>query len=52
MKYSNGDQYNGAFESGKKNGKGIYRWKSGDKYNGNWTNDQMEGTGTYIYLME
>ena len=27
MKYSNGDQYNGAFESGKKNGKGIYRWK-------------------------
>ncbi len=46
----NGDEYEGAFQHGKANGKGKAIFKdSGDIYVGGWKDDLLHGKGTYIY---
>lgn len=41
----NGDEYQGAFKGGKKDGKGVLRRKNGDVYIGNWKQDKPHGAG-------
>ena len=39
MEYKSGDKFEGVFESGSKNGQGIYTWADGDYYDGEWKNN-------------
>ncbi len=45
LKLSNGDEYQGIFKNGKKDGKGVLKKKNGDVYIGNWRNDKPHGAG-------
>jgi hypothetical protein len=45
----NGDEYQGSFISGKKNGRGVLRKKNGDSYIGNWRDDKYHGAGIEFY---
>lgn len=49
--YNTGDKvrYTGAFEHGKKHGKGVLLFRSGARYEGEFLRDTMEGTGTFFY---
>ena len=42
------DKYNGELVNGKKEGKGIMKYRNGDFYDGYWKNDLREGKGTLI----
>lgn len=46
------DETNGTYEgervNGKKEGRGIYKWKDGSIYEGEFKNDMMHGTGKLI----
>ena len=41
--------YYGAFQAGKKNGKGIYMWPNGQTYDGEFRNDECSGFGILHY---
>ena len=45
--YDTGDIYNGHFEQGKINGKGIFKWKNGEIYEGNFINGIKHGKGIH-----
>lgn len=40
--YCNGDQYEGDFEEGKRQGKGEYKFSDGKKYIGSWQDDLFD----------
>lgn len=40
-----GDNYEGFFVKGKRNGYGEYEWANGSSYKGQWLDDQMNGIG-------
>mmetsp|Transcript_1273 Transcript_1273/g.1819 ORF Transcript_1273/g.1819 Transcript_1273/m.1819 type:complete len:270 (+) Transcript_1273:48-857(+) len=46
--YSNG-VYEGEFRDGKRDGRGIMRWRSGAEYDGEFCDDIMRGHGTYRF---
>jgi len=43
--YPNGDEYQGTFKNGKKDGRGLLRKKNGDVFIGNWRGDKPHGAG-------
>ena len=43
---ANGDMYEGEFQNGEYNGKGIYYW---DKYEGKFKNSHKEGKGIFTF---
>ena len=51
MKYKNGEEYNGQFNNGKKEGKEIMINLNGDIYKGNFINDLKEGKGKMKMMM-
>ena len=48
MSYANGDQYEGDFDMGKREGTGYYTWKKGGRYHGTFKADKRDGRGRYI----
>lgn len=44
-KYSNGAEYAGQWEGGKRNGKGTNKYSSGAVYTGEWKEDKQDGPG-------
>lgn len=46
--YLNGDQYNGNWVDGHKEGTGIHTSKNGDTYEGHWKNDKRHGYGKLL----
>lgn len=49
MIFLNGDEYDGNWISGYKNGFGVYLFANGDFYEGNFSNDGLEGKGKYFW---
>ena len=49
--YKNGDIYDGYFKEGKKEGKGLYKYKDNKiiKYFGKWKNNKKNGEGIIYY---
>jgi len=48
--YTNGDEYDGDFIDGERQGHGIYRYSSnGDKYEGDWYKNNKHGIGKMNY---
>ena len=43
--WAKGDQYEGEFSNGMKNGKGLFIWSNGNKYDGDWKDNQRHGKG-------
>lgn len=43
--YVNGDTFEGIFEQGKKNGKGVYSFADGTRLEGVWKDDQYQERG-------
>lgn len=39
--------YKGEILSGKRNGKGVYKWNNGEIYDGEWKNGVKEGYGVW-----
>jgi len=48
--WSNGDQYNGSFRNGQREGHGTITWQAGGEYVGEWHANCMHGTGTRRYV--
>ena len=48
--WEDGSRYEGAYEDGKRHGKGVYYHKSGSKYTGQQKYGRREGFGTYYYI--
>jgi hypothetical protein len=44
-KYTNGDEYDGDWEDGKKNGQGTLTYANGGSYEGEWTDNMRDGYG-------
>ena len=47
--FSNGDQYVGGWENGKRTGRGTYIWPDGEKYVGDFRGGNKSGRGTYYF---
>lgn len=47
LKYANGDQYEGEFVDGKKEGKGKWTDRENNTYEGDWVKDKKHGHGVY-----
>ena len=47
--YETGDIYEGQFENGKINGKGIFKWKNGEIYEGDFVNGIKHGKGIHKF---
>jgi hypothetical protein len=47
--WSNGDCYDGEYESNNRTGKGVYTWANGDRYEGEFYEGKRDGNGTYIW---
>lgn len=47
--YSNGNEYEGKWNSGHINGQGVMKYANGDIYEGEWVDDKKEGDGTMKY---
>jgi hypothetical protein len=45
VRLPNGDEYQGTFKDGRKDGKGVLRKKNGDVFIGNWKQDKPHGAG-------
>ena len=45
MYYHDGSSYEGQFRSGRRDGRGAYRFKDGSTYLGNWKSDRYHGFG-------
>lgn len=48
MKYSSGEEYDGKWKNGVKEGNGVFNYPDGTVYNGQWKNDYEEGIGILI----
>lgn len=48
-KYFDGNEYDGEFLDGKRDGYGVYKWVSGQLYEGSFKNDKMNGKGKMSY---
>ena len=48
-RWDNGDQYEGLWKDGQKQGAGTTTYVNGDKYSGHWENDKKNGWGTYTW---
>lgn len=48
--YTDKTKYQGTYNNGKKNGKGICYFSNGDSYDGMWRNGQMDGKGKKSFL--
>lgn len=48
-KYIDGSVYQGQIFSGKKHGKGIFRYANGGAYDGDWFENRMHGYGILYY---
>src|SRR5216683_1612035 len=44
---SNGQQYTGTWQEGKRHGQGTLTYPNGDTYVGAWQDDKRQGQGTY-----
>jgi len=42
-------RYSGAFNAGRKHGKGLKEWPGGERYEGGFANDLKHGQGTYVW---
>uniref|UniRef100_A0A7S2HAQ4 MORN repeat-containing protein 5 n=1 Tax=Helicotheca tamesis TaxID=374047 RepID=A0A7S2HAQ4_9STRA len=49
MRWTNGHEYDGAWNKNKRQGRGTYRWANGDVYAGCWVDGLREGLGTCRY---
>eukprot|EP00347_Sterkiella_histriomuscorum_P003834 403362762 len=47
-KFSNLNEYRGAYKVNKPNGKGTYWWRNGDYYDGQWYEGVRQGQGKWI----
>jgi len=47
--YGNGDQYEGKFLAGNKNGPGTIRYAAGGEYKGDFVDNQITGQGRKVY---
>ena len=47
--YPNGDQYDGEYVNGIREGKGKYIYANGDKYEGNFKDNKKHGIGKLTY---
>jgi hypothetical protein len=45
FRFPNGDEYQGTFKDGQRDGKGVLRKKNGDVFIGNWKQDKPHGAG-------
>jgi hypothetical protein len=45
LKLPNGDEYQGTFKDGKRDGRGVLKKKNGDVYIGNWRQNKPHGAG-------
>jgi hypothetical protein len=50
MKYNNGDQSVGKWESDKQNGSGILYKRNGEKHEGIWKDDKLTGVSVFSKL--
>ncbi|MCG8312705.1 MAG: hypothetical protein MI976_05765 [Pseudomonadales bacterium] len=50
INYSDGSQYVGDIQNGKRHGDGRMQWTSGDSYEGSWRGDKPHGKGTKSYI--
>ena len=46
--YKDGSKYTGGFVAGKRQGRGVLRFKNGGYYEGEWAKDVYEGRGRYV----
>jgi hypothetical protein len=49
MRFGNGDQYEGAFETGQAHGQGHMTSSNGDRYVGRYVDGQASGQGIKVY---
>ena len=47
--WTNGERYEGAMLSGKKQGRGVFIWPNGQRYEGEWADDLINGFGLLSY---
>jgi hypothetical protein len=47
--YANGDEYQGQFKNGKRDGIGTLTWPLGGRYEGGWKDDKPSGPGKIVY---
>lgn len=45
----NGEEYDGDWKDGFKNGKGIWKSNKGDQYVGDWVKGKAEGNGVHVW---
>lgn len=45
--YQNGNTYQGEYQNGKPNGKGVFSWMNGEVYQGQWENGKKKGHGVW-----
>ena len=49
-KYPNGDNYDGQWIAGIREGQGVYRYANGEKYDGEWLKNRKHGIGRMTYF--
>jgi len=49
MVHANGDVYEGEFDMGKRNNKGVYKYINGENYCGQWKDNMHHGQGIFSY---
>ncbi len=49
IRWTNGDEYEGDLDQGKRQGQGRFSWPSGQRYEGDWDQDQPHGKGRMRY---
>lgn len=48
-RWSDGNEYDGEWKSGKMHGNGTFVWKSGERYDGEWSAGQESGIGVFTW---
>ena len=48
--YENGEWYEGTYNEGIREGRGIYQYESGNRYEGDWKNNLRHGIGRMKYI--
>ena len=49
IEWTNGERYEGAMVSGKKQGHGVFSWPNRQRYEGEWADDRINGIGLLHY---
>lgn len=49
MQYENGDEYEGGWQHGRRDGAGLFLYNNGDQFEGVWRNDVKHGPGKYLF---